>query len=182
MGPRNAPAVNRLAERRAKVTIRADIGQVLRVVVLICATALGGCAAGDDAYDQPTGSQLVQISNAVGAVDWSKAEDRSVTLTEFHFSPANLVFKRNQPYELTMKNDGAVAHRFVAPEFFDAVAVKGLIFADGEVSMPLLKAIAFAPGETKTLVFVPLKAGEYPLTCDQPLHATFGMEGTIRID
>lgn len=163
------------------MTAKAEMGLV-HVVVLICAMALGGCAAGDDAYDQPTGSQLAEVVTAVRAVDWSKVEKRSVTLSEFHFSPSDLVFKLKQPYELVMKNEGKMAHRFVAAEFFDSIAVKGLIFADGEVSMPLLKAISLAPGESKTLVFVPVKPGDYPLTCDRPLHAMFGMKGTIRID
>lgn len=152
------------------------------VMALICGLALGGCTAGDDGYEEPAGDRLVQISNALEAVDWSKAEELSVALDEFHFSPAGLSFKRNQPYELTLTNEGAMAHNFVAPEFFDAVAVKGLIFADGEVRMPLLESIAFSPGETKTLVFVPLTAGEYPMICNQPLHQTFGMKGTLRID
>jgi uncharacterized cupredoxin-like copper-binding protein len=152
------------------------------LIWLIPVFFVAACGAGDDAYVQPTGAEMANLEKVVGAVDWSKAEQRKVVLDEFEFRPANLVFKKDQPYELTLTNEGGVAHSFVAPAFFDAIAVQGLIFADGEVKMPVLKSLAFQPGETKTLVFVPLKAGGYPLVCTQPLHETFGMTGTIRIE
>jgi uncharacterized cupredoxin-like copper-binding protein len=143
---------------------------------------LAACAAGDDGFVEPTGSQLAELSAIVAAVDWSNAEERTLVLDEFSFSPSDLTFKVNQPYELTLSNEGSVAHNFVAPEFLDAIAVKGLVFADGEVNLPLLEFVAMEAGETNTLIFVPLRQGNFPLVCNKPLHETFGMEGTIRIE
>lgn len=153
----------------------------LTLSVLVC-LVLAACGAGDDGFVEPTVERIVELERIVAAVDWSKTEQRSLLLDEFEFTPGDITLKRDQPYELTITNQGKVAHTYAAPEFFNAVAVKGLIFPDGEVSMPFLESIAFEAGETKILVFVPVEAGEFPLICDQPLHETFGMTGTIRIE
>jgi uncharacterized cupredoxin-like copper-binding protein len=151
-------------------------------IVLISSLFLAACGASDDKFIEPSGSQLVELGAVVDAVDWSTAEERKLVLDEFSFSPADLVFKINQPYELTLSNEGGFPHNFVASEFFGAIAVKGLVFPDGEVNLPLLESIALEAGETNTLIFVPLEQGSFPLVCDQPLHETFGMEGLIRIE
>jgi uncharacterized cupredoxin-like copper-binding protein len=156
-----------------------------RVSVLLLLTSslfLAACGAGEDGFVEPTGDQLAELSAIVEAVDWSNAEERTVVLDEFKFSPADLTFKVNQPYELTLSNEGGVGHNFVSPAFFSAIAVKGLVFADGEVNLPLLDSVALEAGETNILIFVPLKGGTFPLVCDQPLHETFGMEGTVTIE
>lgn len=151
-------------------------------LLLVGSLFLAGCGASEDNLVEPTGDRLAEISAIIDAVDWSKAEARTVVLDEFEFSPADLTFRLNQPYELTLSNEGLVAHRFVSSAFFDAIAVKGLVFTDGEVSMPLLKSVALEAGEANTLIFVPIRAGVFPLVCDRPLHETFGMEGTIGIE
>ena len=46
---------------------------------------------------------------------------------------------------------------------------------------PLLKAIALAPGETKEILFVPIRKGTYELQCTAPFHKALGMSGTIDI-
>lgn len=140
------------------------------------------CGAGDDGFVEPTGAHMTRLRAAVEAADWSKPEARSLTLDEFKFSPPDVTFRLSQSYELTLTNMGMSGHSFAVPDFFDAVAVKGLIFADGEVAMPLLKSVSLDAGETKILVFVPVKAGNFSLICDQPLHETFGMTGTIHIE
>lgn len=152
------------------------------VAIILSCLIFSGCSAGDDGFVEPTGDRRAELEKIIATVDWSKAEERALVLDEFDFTPADMVFRRNQPYELTITNEGKTAHKFSAKTFFDAVAVQGLIFDDGEVNMPLLEFIAFEAGESKTLVFVPLRAGEFPLICDQPLHEIFGMTGTIRIE
>ncbi|MBE9555082.1 MAG: hypothetical protein IMF05_16570 [Proteobacteria bacterium] len=151
-------------------------------LLLVSGLFLVGCGASEDNLVEPTGDRLAEISAIVDAVDWSKAEARSLVLDEFEFLPSDLTFRLNQPYELTLSNEGIVAHRFVSSAFFDAIAVKGLVFSDGEVSMPLLKSVSLEAGEANTLIFVPVRAGVFPFVCDRPLHETFGMEGAVRIE
>lgn len=150
--------------------------------MLVGGLILVACSAGDDVFVPPTSDRMAELKAVVEATDWSKSESQTLILDEFKFTPSELIFKRNQPYELTLTNEGAVAHSFVSPAFFDAVAVQGLVFADGEVSMPILESVALEAGESKILVFVPLKAGEFKLICRQPLHETFGMEAVIKIE
>ncbi len=154
----------------------------LKIVVMIPLLSIAGCGAADDRFVQPTGQQMSELQSAVASVDWSNAEERVVALDEFSFTPSQLTFTIDQPYELTLKNDGGVTHSFVSAGFFDAIAAEGLIFADGEVKMPILESLTLEAGESKTLLFVPLKTGEFSLICEQLLHETFGMEGTIRIE
>ena len=151
------------------------------VALIMCFVLLAGCAADDDEFVVPTAERMARVTRIIGIVDWSQVELMTLRLDEFDFAPADLTFRRNQPYELTITNKGFSAHNFVAPAFFEAVAVNALVYVDGESSMPLLQSIAFEAGETKTLIFVPLRPGEYPLVCDRPLHDTFGMLGKIRI-
>lgn len=152
------------------------------IVTLAGALFLSACSAGDDGFVAPTEERMSELKAIVDAVDWSKSEEQTLVLDEFKFKPAELTFKRNQPYELVLSNEGAVPHSFVAPAFFRASAVQGLIFSDGEVSMPILESVSLNAGETKILVFVPLEVGEFKLICNQPLHETFGMKGVIRIE
>ncbi|MDH5558251.1 MAG: hypothetical protein OEZ03_12920 [Alphaproteobacteria bacterium] len=150
--------------------------------LLAVGLAVAACGAGNDGFVEPTGTRMMNIGAVVGAVDWSKAEARTLTLGEFKFSPSDITFRLNQPYELTLINEGATGHSFAAPGFFEAVAVKGLVFSDGEVAMPILQSVALEAGETKILIFVPVRVAEIPLICDQPLHKSFGMKGEIRIE
>lgn len=153
-----------------------------RIAASLALLLLTACTGGDDGFVQPTAEEMAKLESVVEAVDWSKAEARTIVLDEFEFAPSEMTFTKDQPYELTLASEGATTHNFVAPGFFDAIAVQGLIFADGEVKMPVLESISLPPGETKTLVFVPLKAGEFPLVCDELLHEIFGMTGTLRIE
>lgn len=158
------------------------VNAMMRLFMILTCLVLAACGTRDDGFVAPTGDQLANLKMTVAAVDWSTAQKRTLVLDQFDFAPAKLTFKRGQPYEMTVTNKGFVAHDFVAPAFFDAVAIKALIFSDGEVRMPLLEYVTFGAGETKILVFVPERAGEFPLVCDQPLHERFGMEGRIRIE
>lgn len=153
-----------------------------RTAVLPLLMLVVACGAGDDGFVEPTGAHMASLQVAIDAADWSKPEARNLTVDEFKFSSPDITFRLNQTYELTLTNVGLSGHSFSAPAFFDTVAVKGLIFVDGEVAMPLLKSVSLDAGETKILVFVPIKAGDFPLICDQPLHETFGMAGTIHIE
>ena len=158
------------------------VNTMMRFFMILSCLVLAACGTRDDGFVAPTGDQLAYLNMTVAAVDWSTAQKQTLVLDEFDFAPAELTFRRSQPYELTMTNKGFFAHDFVVPAFFDAVAIKALIFSDGEFRMPLLEYVTFDAGETKTLVFVPVRAGELPLVCDQPLHKRFGMEGKIRIE
>jgi uncharacterized cupredoxin-like copper-binding protein len=108
------------------------------------------------------------------AADASPARAVTVVASEYQFSPATLTFKRGVAYRLHLENHGKELHEFHAPDFFKAVEV-----GDPAVLNPDRTEILIHPGEAKDLIFVPKKAGHYPLICSD--HDWAGMTGTITV-
>lgn len=156
---------------------------VARKILLLAALALSlsACGVADDRFGEFGDGYPANLQSEISKVDWSKAEKVSMAMSEFDFEPAELSFRKGQPYALETVNDGLVGHSIVAGAFFRAIAAKGLIYSDGESSFPLIESLYLAPGEKKTLLFVPLETGEFEMICDRPLHGSFGMKGRIRI-
>ena len=154
-------------------------GWVLAVGV---ATMVSACTSSDDSFGVSGDGYPKDAREVVDGADWADAETVAVDLAEFGFSPETLVFRNGQPYALRLTNTGSMTHRFMARGFFRAIAAKSLMYSDGEAGFPLLEAIAVASQDTKTLYFVPITPGDYQLSCDVPLHATFGMVGRILIE
>ncbi|HXE98633.1 MAG TPA: hypothetical protein VN642_19680 [Dongiaceae bacterium] len=119
----------------------------------------------------------------VKAADWSKMETATVTMTDFAFNPANLVFRQGVPYKLVIENKGTQKHYFTAEEFFRAIATRKLQSnSDGEVKAPYFSAIEVYPGRTLDLYFIPVSTGSFHLVCTVEGHAGMGMKGEIRIE
>lgn len=157
---------------------------VARFLILgsLLAGLLTGCGVSDDRYGDPSDGYKDGPAAVTAAVDWSKAEKLSVTLSEFDFEPAEATLRVGRPYALTLTNDGLVGHTFVGGDFFRAIAAKGLLYADGESSFPVLEAIYLESKENKTLLFLPLDSGDFTIICDRPLHEKFGMTARFRIE
>jgi uncharacterized cupredoxin-like copper-binding protein len=141
---------------------------------------LAGCAV-SDRLAPADAAATEQVEAATAGVDWTQAETVTVELSEFAFAPQDLALVAGQPYRLRLVNVGGSAHTFTAPAFFAAVAVDRLETPDGTLTAPLLESVALGAGEAKDLLLVPVKAGDYPLDCEKPLHASFGMIGSITI-
>lgn len=154
----------------------------MRPIIFAALVALvAACTPNDDEFGAPTDGYPADAAKIAGGVDWSAAEELAVELSEFKFAPDILSFRTGRPYALTLVNSGALPHTFAAGEFFRAIAVKSLLFEDGEAGFPKLESISLAVDESKTLFFVPVTPGSYELICTEPLHATFGMVGQIHI-
>lgn len=154
-------------------------GWVLAVAI---ATIVSACTSSDDSFGVSGDGYPEGGREIVDGAEWASAETVEVDLAEFEFSPEILVFRNGRPYALRLTNTGSMTHRFVAGGFFRAIAAKSLVYSDGEAGFPLLEAIAVEPEDTKTLYFVAVTPGDYRLSCDVTLHATFGMVGRILIE
>jgi len=144
---------------------------------------LASCGEPQDRYGTPeTATAASQRIAAVSTANWKKAEAVTVTLDEYSFTPDKLVFKGGRTYALTLVNAGTSAHTFTAPEFFRAIAMRPPEPGQGAHGAAPLEAVALEPGASRTLEFVAIAAGTYPLKCERPLHSTFGMHGTITIE
>lgn len=154
------------------------------VLALPALLALAACGAPQDRYGAPGSAvEASQRAAAAAAADWSRAEAVTVTLDEFSFAPDALVFRAGRPYALTLVNVGSADHTFTAPAFFRAIALRrpAATATAGAQGAPL-DSVAVAAGQRRTLEFVPVTQGTYPLRCERPLHAAFGMTGKITIE
>ncbi|MFQ5764811.1 MAG: hypothetical protein ACE5GT_07780 [Rhodospirillales bacterium] len=151
------------------------------VPAVVAIAGLAGCAQDDVAMKTAIAGYVPDIAERTAAVDWSRAKTVNVTLSEFDFSPARLIFRKDVPYRLHLLNAGNRGHTFVSEGFFKAIAAAKLVSPKGEIGKPYLRSVAVPPGGEKEIYFVPVRTGVYPLECTVFLHAAFGMEGEIAI-
>lgn len=154
--------------------------KIIPAIVIAAAAAtmtLSGCGHHHHA------TYVRDSADRVKAADWSKMETATVTMTDFVFTPANIVFRQGVPYKLVIENKGTQKHYFTAEGFFRAIATRKLQSnSDGEVKAPYFSAIEVYPGRTLDLYFIPVAKGSYHLVCTVEGHAEMGMKGEIRIE
>jgi uncharacterized cupredoxin-like copper-binding protein len=125
----------------------------MRAATLFAAPLILMC--GSAAMAQPSATVMVQMSN-------------------FKFTPSQIVMDHGRPYVLHLTNVAGGGHDFTAPAFFSAANVAPAdrhFIAEGEVEVPAGQAIDIhltAPA-----------AGSYKLKCSHTLHKMFGMSGSI---
>ncbi|MBC7963653.1 MAG: multicopper oxidase domain-containing protein [Steroidobacteraceae bacterium] len=150
---------------------------ILALVIAAATMALSGCC------HHHRGMHVRDAGDRVKAADWSKMETATVTMTDFAFSPANIVFRQGIPYKLVIENKGTQKHYFTAEGFFRAIATRKLQSnSDGEVKAPYFSAIEVYPGRTLDLYFIPVTKGSYHLVCTIEGHTEMGMKGEISIE
>lgn len=143
---------------------------------------LAACGTPQDRYGGPgSAAAAAQQAAATAGVDWKKAEAVTVTLDSYDFTPDALRFRAGAAYRLTLVNADGSGHTFAAPAFFRAVVLRPAEGAGAGRAAPL-EAVAVAPGQSRMLEFVAVTPGAYELECDRPLHAMFGMKGTLVIE
>jgi uncharacterized cupredoxin-like copper-binding protein len=100
-----------------------------------------------------------------------------IVLANFSMTPANLHLKADQPVTMAVTNKGWEPHNFNAPEFFMAATMDATM----RERVGKKGRLDFFVGQTRLVTLTP-KAGVYPVSCQQFLHADFGMKGTITVD
>lgn len=65
-------------------------------------------------------------ADRTAASDWDRARAAKVTLLEYAFAPAEIVFREGASYRLVLTNVGDFDHYFTAPDFFWSIAVRGV--------------------------------------------------------
>jgi len=102
------------------------------------------------------------------------AEDATVTLTSYAFTPSALTLKSGTTYKLHLVNSASKDHNFSAPEFFAASTI-----APEDKSKVSDGAVEVGEGATVDVTVTPNKAGSYNLNCSHFMHTMLGMKGTI---
>ena len=98
----------------------------------------------------------------------------NVQLSNFKFTPEDLVLVHGQPYVLRLANVADGGHDFTARDFFAAAAVAPgdrRYISEGEVEVP--------PGQVREIHLTAPTAGNYSLKCTHSLHKLMGMTGKI---
>jgi uncharacterized cupredoxin-like copper-binding protein len=118
----------------------------------------------------------VLIATALAMPARSEARQTvTVEMTEYHFTPAKLVFRSGRDYRLLLVNRGRELHEFTAPGFLGAIVID-----DPGVVTPGGREIAVAPGASRELIFRATHPGRYTLNCAD--HDWAGMVGEIVVE
>ena len=157
------------------------VPSVRAITIAVVLGAVAACAPGDVLLTEAPPGYVQQAPARVANIEWSRAETVTVALSEFRFTPQELVFRRGVPYRLRIENGGKFSHTFNAEGFFEAIAVQKLRSGENETALPYVKNVVVAPREVKDLYFLAVVPGSYDLRCSVILHDVFGMTGTIEI-
>jgi uncharacterized cupredoxin-like copper-binding protein len=113
--------------------------------------------------------------NAAAPVDWSNAQRVEIRMIEYELVPKELRFRRGEPYQLHLVNEGTEGHDFTAPDFFTSVQIKNADALNASGTSVFLQ-----PGETTDIYFIARDAGLFAPRCTD--HDWAGMTATIVIE
>ncbi len=118
----------------------------------------------------------------VTAARWSEAERVALEMGDAAFRPQVLTLREGRPYVLELANRGRQSHRFRAPEFFRAVALKDVqVPGIARLRAWRLQGVELRPGRSVEIRFVAVRPGTYRAACATPGHASRGQAAAIRI-
>lgn len=143
------------------------MNRMLGISILVGSAFLGGCASGETAVEESSGS-----SSVTGEVkEWEVAVDKdSVPAGEVTF---------------TITNNGTMEHEFlvVKTDLADGeIPVDGDHFSENLDSISVIDEIGeFAAGTTEALT-VSLEPGNYQLLCNIPAHYSAGMHTAFVVE
>ena len=155
----------------------------VRLLGLAGFLVLGACAARD-----PGGYGLLAYDCADRAAladqDWETAQTVQLSVRHGEYTPMVVGLQRGQAYVLQIKNGDDYNRRFHAPDFFRAVALKGVRVAGGaEDTTACIAGLGLPAGGVVEARFVPVRDGRFRFEDSGLLTALTGDGfGVIRID
>jgi len=142
---------------------------------------LAACAGADQVGRLQPSGYLPDAQALVDQADWSVPETVSVEMTDYAFTPDDLVFHRGRPALLVLRNTTERDHTFVSTGFFKAIAVRQVASGAAVEPGPYVEKIVVPAGATKEMLFVPGGFGAWNFECDRTGHAMLGMKGVVAV-
>ena len=131
--------------------------------------------------DVSAGAWVQDGPDLVEAADWDGAQELTIEMAEFSFTPTEFSLVAGQPYVITVVNVGTVKHEFTAGDFFTSAAFRKAEDASGEFKAPAPLEVEVFAGQQIELFLIPTEAGTYDLVCEIEGHLEAGMSGTITV-
>jgi uncharacterized cupredoxin-like copper-binding protein len=156
----------------------------LTLVLAACAGSSAAPTAAPTAVPTPAPAVQQYVANApdfVEAADWDTKKTVTINMSEFAFTPKEIILEAGQPYILEVVNKGTTKHEFTAGEFFRTVATRKAETAESEVKVPFFTEIEVFAGKKADIYLIPLIPGTYDLVCEIEGHFEAGMFGTITV-
>jgi uncharacterized cupredoxin-like copper-binding protein len=100
---------------------------------------------------------------------------------DLKFFPNTLTFQAGKRYNLILRNNSPSKHYFTAKDFADAIWSQKVDAGNVEVK-GAIHELELRSNTQAEWVFIPLRAGIYPLRCTVAGHTEAGMVGTLEID
>ena len=98
----------------------------------------------------------------------------AVQLSNYSYSPAEIVLTHGQAYVLHLTTSGRHAHDLSAKAFFRTVSL-----TQGDAAKVRDGDVEVGEGQSIDVAFVAGAPGAYEMHCTHPLHSMFGMKGRI---
>lgn len=119
---------------------------------------------------------LTLLATAMPAIAGPGAERIDIDLSNFKFTPSTISLRSGGRYVLHFVNRSRGGHDFHAKTFFAAATMAPLdrlLVKNGEIEL--------AGGQSRDITIIAPAAGSYRVHCTHFLHATFGMEATLKV-
>lgn len=152
-----------------------------RLALLLLPLMLAACAGSDEFSGRMPPGFLPDAAEISNQADWSNPRVVEVQMVNYAFVPNELVFQRNQPTRLILRNTSGSDHTFVSEPFFRRIAVRQLVGAETTATVPWVEKIVVPAGQTKELWFVPARFGAFGFECTVTGHSLLGMKGVINV-
>ena len=135
-----------------------QLAVLFTVLLLAACGAQGPGGYGLFAYDCPADADKV-----LADVDWDKAERLTVTVRHNEYTPMVIPLMKGRAYVMGFENRDDYNHRFEAPTFFRAVALKDVTVAGEDTDAgACIRGLGLPPGKAVSVRLVTVADGRYP--------------------
>lgn len=99
---------------------------------------------------------------------------------EYALRPKTWNLETGRLYKVTMINEGKIKHEWVAPEFTLSIWTRKVEVGGVEIK-GVINEIELGPGTKADWYFIPIRTGEFEMSCELEGHREAGMFGKVTV-